>query len=224
MIERKPSQLFYRIFVAIIQVYQPHFNMKRILPIVVFLFCAGSAFCQLNVWRWQNPLPEGNVLHAVQMVSLNVTYACGENGTFIRTSDAGISWDIQTNLLKIKTTFNSLSFFDQQYGMICGDSGRILKTTNSGSSWKSLGTTVHDKFNSIIVIDTNIALVVTMGGGILKTTNGGVSWFMTPVEDVYALYSINKLRPDFLTVTGYGGILLRGPSNNQGIETHVAKI
>ncbi|MFI5264254.1 MAG: hypothetical protein ACHQM6_07045, partial [Candidatus Kapaibacterium sp.] len=65
--------------------------MKRILPLI-FLLCAGSSQAQLNVWRWQNPLPEGNLLASVQMLSLNDIYACGDYATFMRTSDGGQTW------------------------------------------------------------------------------------------------------------------------------------
>ena len=184
-------------------------NMKPILPFIILALCAGSSLGQLNVWRWQNPLPEGDLLHAVQMISLQVTYACGDNGTFLQTSDGGATWNSHSNLLTIKAPFNSLSFIDRQYGMVCGDSGYVLKTTDGGSSWKKLNTASQNKFNSIVLIDTNIALMVTMGGGILKTTNGGTSWFSIAIEGNYALYSINKLRPDFLTISGYGGTLLK---------------
>ena len=183
--------------------------MKYLLLFVVLLLCAGSSNGQLNVWRWQNPQPQGDVLHAVQMISLNVTYACGENGTFMRTSDGGVTWDIQTNLLKLKTVFNSLSFIDQNYGMICGDSGHVLKTTDGGSSWQLLDTNSQIKLNSIVVIDKNTAIIVTMGGGIMRTTDGGNTWLNEPIEGKFALYSINKLRSDFLTIAGYNGTLLK---------------
>ena len=183
--------------------------MKHALPLVLMLLCAEGSSAQLNVWRWQNPLPQGDLLHAVQMISLDVTYACGDNGTFMRTSDGGKTWDLHSNLIKIKAPFNSLSFTDQHYGMICGDSGYVLKTTDGGSSWMKLNTATMNKFNSIVVIDTNIALTVTKGGGILKTINGGTSWSTVPIEGNFALFSINKLRSDFLTITGYGGNLMK---------------
>src|SRR5258708_10371282 len=108
--------------------------MKRILLFVILL--TGSAQAQLNVWRWQNPLPEGDFLHAVQMFSLDNIYACGENGVFMRTSDGGQTWDIQTNVLKSRLTFNALGFATARFGMLAGDSGFVVKTTDGGKSWR----------------------------------------------------------------------------------------
>jgi len=133
--------------------------MKRILPIL-FLLYAGSATAQLNVWRWQNPLPEGGLLLSVQMFSLNNIYACGDNGTFMRTSDGGQNWDIQAKLLKSALSLNALSFHDQNFGMCCGDGGRIVKTTDGGSTWQQLTSGNTSKLNSILVVDTNIAMVI----------------------------------------------------------------
>ncbi len=184
--------------------------MRRLLiSIFVLALCVGQSSAQLNVWRWQNPLPVGDMLLGVQMFSLNNTYACGENGTFIRTSDGGLTWDLQTNVLKFKTEFTGLSFSSPTYGMCCGDSGRIIKTTDGGNSWKPLQSGIQTKLNGIVVINTNIALVVTRGGGIIKTTNGGARWDPVAFENSFALYTIRMLRPDFLYVTGYSGILLK---------------
>ncbi len=190
--------------------------MKHILLFITIIgFCAGSSDAQLNVWRWQNPLPEGDFLHAVQMVSLDVIYACGENSTFMRTSDGGQTWDIQSNIGGSNKNFYALNFFDQNYGMCCGDSGKIIKTTDGGSTWKLLNSTTTVKLSSILVVDKNIALAITLGdgtihgSGILRTTDGGNSWGTLPIEGNYALFSIRMLRPDFLTVTGYGGTLMK---------------
>ena len=184
-------------------------NLKRLLIFIsVFTAFAGICHAQINVWRWQNPLPEGDFLYAVQMFSLNSIYACGENGTFMRTSDGGQTWDLQTNVLKFKTTWYGLSFSDLNYGMVCGDSGRAIKTTDGGSTWNLMQTKTQSQLNSIVVIDTNIALTVALGGSILRTTDGGATWNPIIMENMYALYSIRKLRPDFLITTGYAGTIL----------------
>jgi photosystem II stability/assembly factor-like uncharacterized protein len=185
---------------------------------VIFIFCASSSLAQINVWRWQNPLPEGNFLYAVQMFSLTNIYACGDNGSFVRTSDGGKTCNLQSNVFKFNTPWNGLNFISENYGMLCGDSGRAVKTTDGGSTWKLMTTGTQSNLNGIILIDTNIALMITLHGGILRTTNGGESWYVIPFENANALYSIRKLRPDFLIVTGYAGTLLI--SNDIGISWH----
>ena len=177
--------------------------------------CAGSSLGQLNVWRWQNPLPVGNFLRAVQMVSMDTIYVCGDGGSFMRSIDQGQTWEVQNGVLKNKANFNSLSFLDPNYGMVCGDGGRIVKTTNGGNSWIDLATGTKIKLNSILVVDKNISVAVTHGGQIIRTSDGGSTWLTIPVEINYELFSVRKLHPDFLTITGYGGTLLI--STDQGL-------
>src|SRR4051812_33693256 len=100
--------------------------MKRIPVVLFFLLSAAPSFAQLNVWRWQNPLPTGDYLQVVQMLSLDDIYICGENGTFLKSSDGGNTWTVQSNIFKFQTTFYSLSFPNKLYGMCAGDSGRII--------------------------------------------------------------------------------------------------
>ncbi len=204
--------------------------MKHILLFIATIgFCAGSSDAQLNVWRWQNPLPEGDYLRAVQMVSLNTIYTCGDLTTFMRSTDGGMTWDIQSNIIKNNYEIcTSLSFLDQNYGMCCTDSGRVLKTTDGGNSWQILTAKIQDKLSSIVVVDKNIALTISLGDGtlhgdgILRTLDGGITWNAVPMESLLSLYSIRMLRPDFLTITGYGGILLKSVDSGrtwQSIKT-----
>ena len=175
----------------------------------MLLLSAGSSPAQLNVWRWQNPLPEGNLLSSVQMISNNIIYACGDYATFMRTTDNGQTWDIQTRLFKSSKSLNCVSFINTNYGMCCGDSGKIIKTTDGGSTWKVLPTKTNVKLNSILVVDQNIAMAIAMDEGIFRTTDGGSTWVKFTDERNYALYSIKMLRPDFITITGYGGTLFK---------------
>jgi photosystem II stability/assembly factor-like uncharacterized protein len=182
--------------------------MKRILPFIVLLLCTGSSFAQLNVWRWQNPVPVGGYLRAVQMISLNTIYICGDVGNFMRSSDGGQSWDIQNSVLKLNANLNALSFLDQNNGMCAGDSGVIIKTTDGGTSWVKLKSTITSKINGILVVDINIAVAVCNTGAILRTTDGGSTWNPVPLEGTGQLFSVRMLRPDFITITGFGGVLL----------------
>ncbi len=187
--------------------------MKRILPLLLVLFVAESASGQLNVWRWQNPPVQGNTLQAVQMVSLQTIFACGNFSTVMRTTDGGLTWDVKSDLLGhtlIKSyNFYALSFLNGNYGMICGDSGKIMKTTDGGDTWNLLTTNTQAKLNSIVVLDTNIAIVIGKSGTILRTLDGGQHWMNAVLEGSYTLVNIRKLRANFITVVGVNGTLLK---------------
>ncbi|MEP7235660.1 MAG: YCF48-related protein, partial [Ignavibacteriota bacterium] len=151
-----------------------------------------------------------NTLQAVQMLSLSTTYACGYDATFIRTTDGGDTWDVQSKILGLGgRNFFSLSFLDANFGMVCGDSGKIIKTTDGGKNWVLLPTNTQTRLNSIVVIDQNIAIVVGDIGTILRTLDGGQSWQLVGFEVKTKFVTIRKLRPDFLTVVGLNGSLYK---------------
>ena len=73
--------------------------MKYVLSFIVIFILAQSGYTQINQWRWQNPAVQGNTLQSVQMISLLTTVACGNYSTFMKTTDGGVTWDVQTDLL-----------------------------------------------------------------------------------------------------------------------------
>ena len=85
--------------------------MKIFLYTLLFFFLVMQiCFAQ---WFWQNPLPQGNWLSSVCFVDENIGTAVGEDGTILRTSDGGSTWNSQ---LSGTTTFlNDVFFIDAKY-------------------------------------------------------------------------------------------------------------
>jgi photosystem II stability/assembly factor-like uncharacterized protein len=191
--------------------------MKSRLSLIAFAFLlhffAGISVAQINVWRQQNPPKAGVTFEAVQMVTANLCYACGDNATFAKSTDGGETWDIQSPaaglFLGYYRSLHALNFLDSNYGMVCGDSGRVIKTTDGGKSWKvfEIGDK-NSKLLSIAVIDTNIAIVVGSEGFLKHTTDGGKSWRTYILEKFVNFTTVRELRPDFITLGGYEGTLL----------------
>jgi photosystem II stability/assembly factor-like uncharacterized protein len=46
-------------------------------------------------WFWQNPLPQGNNLSEIFIISHNSAIAVGELGTIIKTTDGGTDWTLK---------------------------------------------------------------------------------------------------------------------------------
>jgi hypothetical protein len=59
-----------------------------------------------------------------------VGYAAGENGTVLKTTDAGNSWRAQ--IYGIGQRLDDISFLDFDYGFAVGSAGTILKTETGG--------------------------------------------------------------------------------------------
>jgi len=81
-------------------------------------------------WVWQNPLPQGNRLYDINYINQNTGWACGEDGTIIKTTDGGNNWNFQQ--FEDKKHLWSTYFLNEYTGFVAGEGGNILKTTNGG--------------------------------------------------------------------------------------------
>jgi len=188
--------------------------MRHFLPFVIIVIISQSAFGQLNVWHRQNPLVQDNTLNAIQMFNMKTTVACGDRGTFIKTTDSGITWDATSLLLFDSLNLYALNFLDSAYGMMCGDGGLIFKTTDGGISWSKIITVTTVTLRGICVVDKSLAIAVGRSGTILKTIDGGKNWVREAFEGFGEFKSIRMLRPDFITITARQGVIYK--SNDSG--------
>ena len=71
-----------------------------------------------------------NNLYDVQFIDVNNGWIVGANGKIFKTTDGGISWNVQSS----GTSYNlhSVDFIDQNTGWVVGDDGTILHTSNGG--------------------------------------------------------------------------------------------
>lgn len=140
----------------------------------------NSSYSQTN-WFWQNPLPQGNELKEVRFFNQNTGMAVGTKGTIIKTTNSGLSWNIQTS-----NTFSdlyNLNFISIDKIIVCGNSGTILNTSDGGTNWTFSILDINIKLTGIDFTSTlngwisgyDISLQV---GKIYKTTNGGINWIL----------------------------------------------
>jgi photosystem II stability/assembly factor-like uncharacterized protein len=160
--------------------------MKKIfyLLIIIVLFIPIS-FSQSG-WVIQNS-DTNQDLWAIYFQDQNTGWAAGKEGTLIKTSNGGATWEpVTTNT---DAWFSSIFFLDQDQGWVVGPdytwtgaSGCLLKTTNGGVDW--ILETFQYPIDKVIFIDQNIGWAVGFYGetypnyyGIVwKTTNGGETW------------------------------------------------
>lgn len=104
---------------------------------VIMVGAAGSAFYSTNQGQnWTPGMVSGitGVLNSVWMVSSSLAYACGNNGTILKTSDGGQTWISQIS--GVTTELISVHFLDKNSGFVVGESGVVLRTSNGGNSWQ----------------------------------------------------------------------------------------
>ncbi|MDQ3020430.1 MAG: YCF48-related protein [Bacteroidota bacterium] len=71
-----------------------------------------------------------NALNSIDLIGTNTGYTVGYNGLILKTSDGGITWNVQQS--GVSNTLRSVDFADAANGFAVGDDGIILKTTNGG--------------------------------------------------------------------------------------------
>jgi photosystem II stability/assembly factor-like uncharacterized protein len=149
-----------------------HANMR--LPMLSIIMTAPSLFAQTSgTWQLQSPLPTGQVLHGVDLVSPSEGWAVGEAGLILHTTDGGITWAAQNSATNQQ--LNAVRFLDPQHGWAVG--GVLLYTTNGGQTWVA-GTRTGNlgTMYSVDFVNTNNGWAVGTQGGVLRTTDGGHTW------------------------------------------------
>jgi len=161
------------------------------------ILATPELFAQTSgTWQLQSPLPTGQVLHGVDLVSPSEAWAVGEAGLILHTADGGVIWAAQNSATNQQ--LNAVRFLDSQHGWAVG--GVLLYTTDGGQTWVA-GTRTGNPgtLYSVDFVDTSNGWAVGIEGGVLRTTDGGHTWHTqtTPTHQ-------NLLGVDFVDVnTGW---------------------
>ncbi len=194
----------------------------KYLFFILFVLLIINTYAQQG-WFWQNPLPQGNPLLSVSFFDSETGVVVGKNGTFLKTSDGGNSWEYR----KISTDYGLYKIVtpaaDLYYAI--GDSGLLIKSSNGGMDWdKSI---IHNKINlnDIWFFNETTGVLVADSGFVFITSDGGDSWEsgLSPtnhnIKQVYFLNdSIGWLLTEFgnynaeseLFITQDGGVNWQG--------------
>lgn len=101
-------------------------------------------------WHLQNA--KGDNFKSITCPAPNIAIAVGYNGTILKTTDSGKSWQKLRNgdnpLLK-KLRFRFVHFTNTQTGYICGDKGLLLKTINGGQNWSEIKTNTQEDLRGL---------------------------------------------------------------------------
>ncbi len=188
------------------------------LVFVLLLDLLVSTYAMSGEWTWQNPLPQGNVLKAIQFVDENNGWAVGNLGTILGTTDGGKNWSQQIS--GTNSELNYISFVNTRLGWIASNNG-ILHTTDGGNKWyNQLTGKFIGEFDKSILGGSGYSIKevhftnATNGWAIgwstfLRTTNGGATWSVQ-----YLNSAINIEKMIFIDVNT-GWAFLDAHSQNQ---------
>jgi len=169
----------------------------------VNLFCVGNLgkFWYTHNGGVDEGWSEGSTHVSVDLndcwfLDVSTGYAVGNDGTIIKTSDAGDNWETVSS--GTTEDLYSIGFSGQDTGYIAAGSGTVLHTYNGGDSWMvvSIGNThtlndihVHTK-DTVWVAGSNAEVSVSYDAG--NTWNSKNSGISSWISDLYGLYFIDK--------------------------------
>jgi len=122
--------------------------------------------------EYERPRP---ALFGIAATDKNNIWICGIDGTMLRTSDAGATWEIcpvnSANAIYSVVMKNGT-------GWAVGDKGVYLTTPDGGKTWKFLDDTIKTKtwIRDLYFSSPENGWVVGAGGVVVHTTDGGKRW------------------------------------------------
>ena len=129
-------------------------------------------------------------LHGLSVVDANVVWASGTDGTFVRTTDGGETWQAGTVAGGEKLDFRSVHAIDARTAYLMsignGDESRIYKTTDAGKTWSLQYTEQNPKAFLDCMAFWNATHGIVVGDAVdgraelLTTSDGGAHW--TPLQ------------------------------------------
>lgn len=196
--------------------------MKK-LPLFLFvLLRATLSFAQTPDWS-QFQSPGKASLRGLSPISDQVCWASGSGGTWLKTEDGGVSWQLGTVAGLDTVDFRSIHAFDAQTAVLAsaGQPAVIYRTEDGGRNWQK----VHQEggeafFDAIQFADAKRGYVLgdPIGGKwmILETLDGGRSWHSlanlpdaVPGEAAFAASSSSLLVETKGLVVATGGKVAR---------------
>ena len=167
-----------------------------------------------GVWKWQNPLPQGNSITNGFFLDAQNGWVVGDHGTIIHTADGGATWEGQRSgtLHKLKSVF----FTDAQHGWAVGGMSLhetdginlglwipdcIVATTDGGATWhgqnpgfSGINPRINVDLESVFFVDDQHGWAVGSWyyeSLILATSDGGKTWKRQgPHRDKLILHSV----------------------------------
>lgn len=151
--------------------------------------------------------PTTETLWGVHSASATVSTAVGDNGTILRTTNAGVSWVQQTS--NTNETLRSVAFVSTSTGIAVGTGGTILRTADGGANWTSIVSGTTNFLRGVSFSTTAVAVAVGSNGTILRSTNGGLTWVSQTSGTTSALRGVVFVDANAGWAVGGAGIILK---------------
>ena len=192
-------------------------KIYTLLFLICFLFQNSYSQQNVNGWYWMNGQPQSQTLNAIQFINSADIVAVGNTGCFMRSSDGGDTWLINSQAGPISSLTSggetrnlaALHFFDANTGIVGGTSltangDAIGRTTDGGLTFTkiSLGAAAHSILGFYFLNSTTGYACGNSTTRLYKTTDAGLTWAAVPnvPSNTYnAVYAFNENKISIVT-------------------------
>jgi photosystem II stability/assembly factor-like uncharacterized protein len=167
-------------------------------------------------WVRQQPGTDAT-LNAVHFVTASQGWVVGSEGTILRTTNGGQSWQAQSSGAGFADLV-SVHFINANTGWATGfenffSPGVILRTDNGGQTWVAQPQANSDgvEWTRVFFVDGSNGWILGSSGsaGLLRTTNGGTTWTRITIPASTTLKGLHFTDALNGWVAGYDGTILR---------------
>ncbi len=137
-------------------------------------YCAGYGMIMKTSdggKSWKPTMAKGDFFTSIFFTDAVTGFAAGLNGTILKTTDAGVTWEKLRNgnsIVKKNLNFTQLVFRNSSVGYVIGWDGLMMKTINGGQNWITISNTPSADFNGISL---------TKAGGFIAAAGGKIYHF-----------------------------------------------
>ncbi|MBN1479443.1 T9SS type A sorting domain-containing protein [candidate division KSB1 bacterium] len=162
--------------------------------------------------------------YSVHFVDDYTGWAVGDNGTILKTIDAGMTWSVQQSGTTHSLT--SVHFATADSGWVtCANSDVVLRTTDGGTQWTGVAVGGGGMgLNSVFFINSRTGWVAGINAEshtICKTVNGGLNWQEQSWRQIpNCLQSITFIDANFGWAAGADGRLRRTINGGASWSNH----
>ncbi len=132
---------------------------------------------------WTQIYPEDGtsvILRSVYFTSLDVGYVGGNEDTFMKTTDGGLTWE-NIDISNADDIFHTIEFFDANNGIAVANpvataSSILYVTSDAGSTWTTVSNIGHGVYD---IAYSNQDIVIAVGAqnqSISRSNDGGLNW------------------------------------------------
>jgi photosystem II stability/assembly factor-like uncharacterized protein len=140
-------------------------------------------------WKWQNPMPHGNMPGGLFVVNSKHLIITDQFETIFETLDGGNSWLVYNGAEEITDDFESRCHSEEQQNWV-GNQGYIFHENQDHSSHLKSIQSLFDDVRFCRFLNPMIGWVVA-GDSVYATRDGGLSWKAQPSRSITHMYFVN---------------------------------